>query len=523
MLKKSITLLSLGIALLLTGCAGNKPNPLENLPNLNTICGSDNAQARKFYSYGIAAQNMEYPDHSRRLFIEAIMLDPSYCDAMDRLALIYQERRNYDLAIYWFNESLSLNPDNTVALGYLAESYSLSGSEPEARRVFRQLISLAPNLPEGYYGLGLSYLLSHEGDSALVYLKEANKQVNRIDVSMVSRDQIWNLMGRAYIEADSIPQGINYLQRSYNSFKNDGSTNGFLAIGLFKSGSINSARDYMRLAMQRDFLPDNKLLIDLDLLTLKVSERFDDGSPKVTQYINKDDESVYKTISCVDADCNQSIISGYYPNGSIQEELTYSNGQLNGPVRSYHEDGRLASTRQYQQDLEHGEFASYNSAGIQISAVSYLDGQLHGPYQLWYKNGTLREKGRYNLGTQVDTLRMWYPSGQIQQKAIYSDGLLTGRYLYWHPNGKLEIDGQYHNGRKDGWYRTWYDTGQPAFEARYVDNVIAGKAYEWFSSGELKKEYSVNGKMGTVTYYDSNQQVEAKEEYNYQDNWEYLR
>jgi len=61
-------------------------------------------------------------------------------------------------AVSWYQRSIKIAPDNTVAIQLLAVAYKVQGKYDEAMAEFERLIALAPDDPEGYYGLGTSYL-----------------------------------------------------------------------------------------------------------------------------------------------------------------------------------------------------------------------------------------------------------------------------------------------------------------------------------------------------------------------------
>lgn len=94
----------------------------------------------------------------------AIRYDSTFVDAMDHLGIAYRNLALYDSAVYWYLKSLSIKPENPVALTNLGIAYLYQKKYKEAFNSYNNLLKLNPKDPEGYYGIGR--VLQQTGDFA---------------------------------------------------------------------------------------------------------------------------------------------------------------------------------------------------------------------------------------------------------------------------------------------------------------------------------------------------------------------
>jgi antitoxin component YwqK of YwqJK toxin-antitoxin module len=68
----------------------------------------------------------------------------------------------------------------------------------------------------------------------------------------------------------------------------------------------------------------------------------------------------------------------YFPNGQARGKLPEkTNGEYNGQVRYYYEDGRVKSEGQFKKGLWSGEWKNYDKDGHLISIDDYGDGNVN--------------------------------------------------------------------------------------------------------------------------------------------------
>ena len=77
-------------------------------------------------------------------------------------------------------------------------------------------------------------------------------------------------------------------------------------------------------------------------------------------------------------------------------QTTWVAGQKTGPFEVW-QGSTLTRTGQYRADLPHGAWTTFR-AGIPEREITYADGELDGPFTVWASDGTVREQGEYADG-----------------------------------------------------------------------------------------------------------------------------
>ncbi len=108
---------------------------------------------------------------------KAIALDPNYQTAYANLGVVYYQQGQFDLAASQYEKALELNPnDGDVAynLGALYLQQALSAGEQPNNQLLNQAIdqlervkTLAPDLAEPYFGLGVAYTILNRKEEAV--------------------------------------------------------------------------------------------------------------------------------------------------------------------------------------------------------------------------------------------------------------------------------------------------------------------------------------------------------------------
>jgi len=102
----------------------------------------------------------------------------------------------------------------------------------------------------------------------------------------------------------------------------------------------------------------------------------------------------------------------------------YENGKLTGIQMQLNEGGQTRSIANYQNDLLHGYWGTYQFGRV-VEEAEYQNGQLHGVYNV------------YTLAT-----------GKLQSSAEFKNGVQDGFYRTYHPEGRMTSEYLYKNGEK---------------------------------------------------------------------------
>ena len=155
----------------------------------------------------------------------------------------------------------------------------------------------------------------------------------------------------------------------------------------------------------------------------------------------------------------EGVSTWYFPNGSPQMEVHYTNNQMDGSLRRWYENGNLMEESWYRGGVQDSVFRSYSLKGTLDTEAYYKDGQLDGDYRRWYENGQVFQEGRYVEGMMDGSWMLFYPDGSLGAKADFDRGtgvqtgydqsgykcLVTpyvanvkhGREIYYNPDGRV--------------------------------------------------------------------------------------
>jgi len=137
----------------------------------------------------------------------------------------------------------------------------------------------------------------------------------------------------------------------------------------------------------------------------------------------------------------------FYPNGNVQYERSFKDGQKHGLTKMFSEDGKL------WQD------------------VVYVDGMKQG---IW---------------------REYYPSGNLKETRIYKNDTVNGIAKRYFENGKPERERMWVNNFPDSnkGIKTWdyYDNGN--LKSEYFFKYREGYRKDYYENGQLSLEFLIKG------------------------------
>lgn len=113
----------------------------------------------------------------------------------------------------------------------------------------------------------------------------------------------------------------------------------------------------------------------------------------------------------------------YYPNGVLEEKLSFLIGKREGVANRWTKNKKL-------------QLESY-----------YKNNRLHGVYKTWWENGALSGQSFYENGVKQGEEKQWFPDGQIYKLRNFDNGKEHGFQKAWLANGKLYVNYEAKNGR----------------------------------------------------------------------------
>lgn len=110
------------------------------------------------------------------------------------------------------------------------------------------------------------------------------------------------------------------------------------------------------------------------------------------------------------------VIKTYFPNGTLDSEITYCNDIQHGPYTYYYFD-KIRETGTFNNGLRTGKMTCYFFNGEISSEIMFNNGILHGPYTYYHINKKgehiVFEKGAFNNGYYIGKIQRYDEDGRI--------------------------------------------------------------------------------------------------------------
>lgn len=132
--------------------------------------------------------------------------DPRY---QYNIGLSYLNSNQIDLAITHLKRSLSLEPNNPLALNAMGLAYSIQGRFDESVKHFKECLKINPSLADAHNNLGLVY---HE--MGLANQAEQEFLAATQDAQYTSRELPFYNLARLYFTQDKHEDALFYVQKS---------------------------------------------------------------------------------------------------------------------------------------------------------------------------------------------------------------------------------------------------------------------------------------------------------------------
>lgn len=144
--------------------------------------------------------------------------------------------------------------------------------------------------------------------------------------------------------------------------------------------------------------------------------------------------------------CLNNVIVGtvilYYPSGVIERIAT----EPDGIEQTYYSNGALKTLGDFSHHEQRGPWLYWDSLGTLIKEATYDSGQLRGPYKEYHSNGRLRVAGQYAYTTGIDTVYVEsLATGDLIVELMQSTTIPSkhGRWLHFNDKGTLLREEEY--------------------------------------------------------------------------------
>jgi antitoxin component YwqK of YwqJK toxin-antitoxin module len=327
-----------------------------------------------------------------------------------------------------------------------------------------------------------------------------------------------------------------YNTESYIAGKVDGPVKYYYANGMIKIEAIAKNGNYInnyKVFYRNGKLMDNYIYDDKGKLNGTYKHYDNDGlpyyeidyindNPLAVRYFDKKGNVIFENKK----NKNTLAYKGFYPNGRLESEGKYENGNKQGKWKFYEINGILAREENYKDGILNGPYLYYFKNGKTDRGYQYAKGKLNGPYIEYYGNEALYAKGYYIDGHWAGEWEIYQPDGTITSREYYVSGEKHGWQEFFSIDGKLNQETLMDKGKwiKDvlydslsnctetielnsgtGSYISHYPNRQPLSKNEYINGVHHGKINKFTPLGslEFEGEYFNDDPHGHWKWYDA--------------------
>jgi len=276
-------------------------------------------------------------------------------------------------------------------------------------------------------------------------------------------------------------------------------------------------------------------------------------------------------------DLKEGIAYIYFPDGKVQQTVTYNSGKKEGLSKEYDRDGNIITLYEYNNDflvsrekinrtgtngMKQGDWKEFYPGGSIRTEKTYKDDLLHGYYKeydtrgnltitMLYDNGSLVKSrvedepdiepvnrydtdgkliysGPFRNNIPVGVHREFGKDGKVSNAFIYNDvGLLlsegivdetgnyNGRWKDFYPDGKVRAEGSYNDNRRTGIWKFNSAAGKMEQTGSYNNGRPDGLWKWYYENGAIlrEEEYFQGLRDGLYTEYSPTGDIIAQGEY----------
>ena len=161
----------------------------------------------------------------------------------------------------------------------------------------------------------------------------------------------------------------------------------------------------------------------------------------------------------------------------LHKEVTYVNGIENGSFKYFFPSKKLGISGNYKNGELDGKILSYHENGSIYGLRYYIDGEKDGTHIYKFPNGNTELEHSFSKGIKNGLYQTFYDSGKLKEKFTYSMGKIDGIYQYYYPNGQLWI------------------------EKIYKEDLLMEVTNSYSPDGDLRDKGTISNGNGTVNYY----------------------
>ena len=229
---------------------------------------------------------------------------------------------------------------------------------------------------------------------------------------------------------------------------------------VFKNGKLEKV-------FKKDIL-DGKFII--------LSYMYENGKKEKIVCLNKENSHYYGTVK------------GFGEDGTPLYSGQFYDGNMEGIYKEYHESGKIFK--------EISDVIEYYPNGRIKNKAHFIDGELNGEVISYSENGNIIEKV-FMKGKLLDgEAFVYYPSGKLKEKDFFKNGKSEGESIIYYENGNVKQKSTFKNDKREGDLFIYYPSGKLLQKRNFINGKAEGELVEYYENGVVKeKAYFINDKQ----------------------------
>ena len=160
----------------------------------------------------------------------------------------------------------------------------------------------------------------------------------------------------------------------------------------------------------------------------------------------------------------------------LEQIGTYKNGKYDGDWTWYYPNGKIQKQEEFINGEPEGRYIEYDEVGNVIVTGSYFEGLKAGKWR--EVSGDVVFEGEYRNDRQVGEWISYYTNGKLAFKGTFKGGYPDGEHYFYYPNGRLREIQSYSGGIRHGIWKKFLDNGTLFLEEKYEqdkDEILMDK------------------------------------------------
>jgi uncharacterized protein len=226
----------------------------------------------------------------------------------------------------------------------------------------------------------------------------------------------------------------------------------------------------------------------------------------------------------------EGLLKEYADNGSLTINLLYHDGKLVENTVSdsalvdkkeeFYSDGTAKFSGTFKKGLPIGIHRWYNAKGIVDSSILFNEfgkkiscgiinneGEKNGKWLNYFDLGKIKSIGFYKKNLPEGKWIYYNSKGYVEQIGFFLSGKENGKWIWFYENGKTFREEEFSNGLEDGEYVEFDVNGDTLQKGHYIEGEKTGYWYEKSGDDIEEGNYSADLRDGLWKGFYDNKQI----------------